>query len=583
MDKKIGNLFLVVLFFLVSVVSARDSKINIELISKYHQTMDTAEVGVPFVLQVSCENFEPKSSLEGLASTDDATIQFAGSTQLIRQMNGQMQQEEYIFKYVVLAKNKGTLELGPITAQDKDGKTVSSKKIKIEVGDIAAVSYTGHEQYILDIEPQAEQIYVGQKLKLYVNFCYQAGFEDLAIENTLPDNVEMGYQDKNWKSIQKVIASQEYPCKQMSIEFFPKKIGTLIIPSFRASFIAEQRQDIGVLGFFGFANSKLLESHPKQITVLPLPESAEHKNVQAIGTFKSAKLLIDTKKGQIGEGIHVRMIVEGDGNLDIVHHPELVLPQGINFYEGNSTLDRIDDSNSKKTFDWILQSDVAGTFTIKPQIFVYFDPIHKKYKELRTNAAELIIEGSPLVEQPKTEDRTADQVVQSEEPKHDPVITDQQVIKQEQTRYYSSQNFYPHTESAVLTWWIIFLAILTIIVFLVLLLMPYFAKIFFIQTFKYRWLFWKYSRACDIPAVYKLFEQISHDYQFGLQSKELHDAFLKNNFSDESFENWKNFLNMLLEFNFAFDKSLQDNQLVLNLAKEWFSIILLCCKTLRRK
>lgn len=580
MDKKIGNLFLIVMFFAINVLHAKQPNIDIKIMDKYQQPIEQAEIGVPFILQVTCQNFNPRNGLQGLEDAQGLMIQSAGSTQLTKYVNGRTLQEDYIFNYAIVSKIKGTFELGPITAQDEDGNTISSEKIEIEVGDIAQVQHKENDPYILDIECLVERIYVGQKLKIYVNFCYLTGFSDLRIENTLDDDVSVGHQDKHWKATKKLIGSKEYSCQQMCIEVFSKKVGTLIIPSFKATFIADQRQDIGLLGFFGFANSKVIESRPKQLTVLPLPESEKYKNVQAVGKFKTASLTIDPKKGQVGEGIHAKMIVQGDGNLNIIPHPELILPEGIHCYEGNSSFERIDDTMSKKTFDWILQSDYPGNFTIEAQNFVYFDPTDTKYKELHTKPVELSIEGVTVVKQDKVEEVVSQEPEKKEEAKA--LSQEQQEAKQE-TKYYSTQKFYHNSSSLVLTWWIMFLVIVILVLFLVMLMVPLFKKIFFIETLSYRWLFWKYSKSADVQAIYQLFEKMAYDYGFGLQSEELYQAFLKNKLSDESFENWKNFLHMLLEFNFAFHKSVQDKALVIDLAKQWFSIILLCCKTLKNK
>ncbi len=583
MDKKIGKLFLIVALFSTVLLSARETKISIDLLNKNYQPLEEAEVGIPFIVQVTCENFKPNSELQGFENREDVVVQFAGSTQLMNYVNGTSLKEEYIFKYVMIIKNKGNFELGPIVGQDSDGNTIRSQKITIVVGDIGQAKYTGNEPYILDMDCGTDTVYLGQKLKIELNFCHRLGFEDLAIENTLFDDVTIGHQDNNWTTSKKTIEGKEYSCKKMGIEIFPKKVGNLIIPSFKATFISQQRQDRGLLGFFGFANSKIIESHPKQLQVIPLPYSQMYKNVQAIGKFQSATFTIDQKKGQVGEGIHAKMIIQGDGNLDILHHPELILPEGINFYEGNSSLERIDDTTSKKTFDWILQSDNPGNFIIDAQSFVYFDPVDKKYKKLRTNSAELIIKGTLIPKQDDQQEVVADELLQQQEKKEESLDQELNKAQQPEIKYYSSQKFYSNTSYDVLTKSIIFLAMLVLILFLGLLLLPYVKKIFFIETLQYRWLFWKYSRSGDVQAIYQLYEKLATEYGFGLQSQELHQAFLKNKLSNESFDNWKNFLHMLLEFNFASNKSLQDRQIVIDLAKEWFSIILLCCKSLRRK
>ena len=107
-------------------------------------------------------------------------------------------------------------------------------------------------------------------------------------------------------------------------------------------------------------------------------------------------------------------------------------------------------------------------------------------------------------------------------------------------------------------------------------------KIFFFKTLHYRILFWKYYYLGNVESMYQLFDRLALDYKFGLQSIELQDCFFKLNLSNEAFENWKNFITMLLQFNFAKEKTIEDKKLALDLAKQWFGVILKCCKEIQK-
>lgn len=582
MDKKIGSLFLIVSLFTSVLFGLKEPSISVQLLSKNRQKISQAEIGIPCILEVVCQNFKPTSELQGLESGINYSIQFAGSSQIVNYINGSSSKEEYIFSYIILSKVKGILELGPITTQDSDGNTISSEKIEITIADIAEPQRTADEPYLLDmaIEPASAPIYLGQKVKMKLSFCYQQSFHNLTLENLVLDEVTTGHQDTQWKAGSKTIGSQNYSSQEMSIDFFPKKTGTLVIPPFQAHFIPETLSDMSIFGLFGFSNAKVVESYPKQIEILPLPKSEQYPDVHAIGSFSKAEFIISLNQGQVGEGIHAKMTIQGDGNLDILEHPELILPEGVHFYQGNSSIESIDENVAKKTFDWILQSDNPGDFKIESQVFVYFDPKDKKYKKLHTNAVNLKIVGLKNQEEEKLEESKSEEsevlkeTAQDEEEKSEALENQEQNVK----KYYSSDTFYNNSDSGFLTNIIKLLILFIVALFLVTILLPYIQKIFFIQTLKYRWAFFKAYKKADVSAIYALFEQLSHDYKFGLQSKELESYFLKNNLSSDTFENWKNFLHMLLEFNFASDHSLRDKQLVLDLAKQWFSIILLCCK-----
>ncbi len=577
MDKKIGNVIAVLLFFCFQFASAENEKITVSVTNKYQNPISSAEIGIPFLVMVTCEGFRPDQDIKGFELLNDCTIQLYSTGQSSTYVNGKMT-EKYIFTYVGVANKKGRLELGPVFAQDSTGKTIVSEKVIIQVTDIQEYEHTGKEPYILDVTFEQKKIYVGQKLNINLRFCYLARFENLAIENIAIEDVDFGAQDKEWKNSKVTFAGKVYSCKEMTFEVYPKKVGILIIPSCKASFIQEQSQDIGLFSLFGFSNSKVIESFPKQIEVLPLPEYSNGK-VDAIGQFDLVEFQVANKKAQVGEGIVAKMIVHGEGNFAVMHHPEFNTPSGIHFYEGNSSIE-----SDKKIFEWILQSDNPGVFTIEPQIFVYFDPIDEKYKKISTKPVQLTINGKAI-----KADKDEDIIVVDVSPEKEEINfedNDQQEdlsqVEKKQV-YYSAEKFYKPESSQLLQYWIkmIFIVLLLLILFFI--VRPYLMKIFFIETLGYRILFWKYYYGGDVVGVYQLFDRLAKSYGFGLQSLELQDCFIKMKLSENAFENWKNFITMLLEFNFSEKKSIEDKKLALDLAKQWFGIILNCCRDIQKE
>jgi len=575
MDKKIGNSIRLILFFCFQIALAENEKITVTVTNKYQSPIRSVEIGIPFLIIVDCQGFRPDQDIKGFELLNDCTIQLYSTGQSSTYVNGRMS-EKYIFTYVGVANKKGTLELGPVYAQESSGKTITSDTLTIQVTDIQEYEHTGKEPYILDVSVDQKKIYIGQKLKIILRFCYLARFENLAIENLAIENVDFGVQDKDWKNSKFTLAGKEYSCKEMTFEIYPKKIGTLIIPSCKASFIQEQSQDIGLFSLFGFSNSKVIESYPKQIEVLPLPVHNQDK-VDAIGQFNLVELEITNKKAQVGEGVIARMVVHGQGNFAVMHHPQFNTPSGIHFYEGNSSIEL-----NKKIFEWVLQSDRPGTFTIDPQFFIYFDPIEEQYKQLQTKSVQLTVQGKAIPEN-KEEDIIVFESSSEQEEELDKQNDEQdlsEIVKK--TSYYSAEKFYKPNDSQFLQNLIKVVFIILLLLILFFIVRPYLMKIFFIQTLGYRILFWKYYYGGDVTGMYQLFERLAKAYNVGLQSLELQDCFFKMKLSNDAFENWKNFITMILEFNFSKEKSIEDKKLALDLAKQWFGIILNCCRELQK-
>lgn len=578
MDKKIGNLVLTILFFCFQFIQADNEKISIDVTNKYQTSVNSVEIGIPFLIIVTCEGFRPQNDIKGFELLNSCTIQPYGTTQSSSYINGVVT-EKYMFTYVAIANKKGQLELGPVFAETSNGRVVSSQKLIIQVADIQEREHTGKEPYLLDVDLDLKKVYVGQKLKIFLRFCYLTRFENLAIENIAIDDVEFGSQDKEWKNSKITFGGKEYSCKEMAFDVYPKKVGALIIPPCKASFIPERAQDIGFFGLFGFSNSKVIESHPKQIEILPLPSYNQGK-VDAIGQFDSVELQIPNKKVQVGEGIVAKMIVHGDGNFAVMHHPQFQAPATIHFYEGNSSVEA-----NKKTFEWVLQSDTSGIFTIEPQIFTYFDPVDEKYKQLFTKSAQLMVEGGSV--QPEQEEDIIMVEIEPEQ-KNDELLEQEEVVEDlnqpvKKQTYYSAEKFYKPTSSQIVQNWIMVVLVILLLLITFYIVRPYLMKIFFIQTLGYRMLFWKYYYQGDVIGMYQLFERLAKAYNFGLQSLELQDCFFKMKLSNEAFENWKNFITMLLEFNFSKEKTIEDKKLALDLAKQWFGVILNCCKEIQKE
>lgn len=583
MDKKIGKVLFFILLLLVGKESYTQS-IRVLIQNSQQQQISQAEIGIPFLLQLFVEDLEPREQPKGLEHAENCTVQMYGTTQSSSYINGK-QTQKIIFTYVITPEKKGVLHLGPISITGQDGVELRSDKIVIPVGDIAEPIYKGKLPYLLVTDAAQKEVYIGQKVTVFLRFCYTQGFEGLSIESSPFRGAHCGYQEQNLQQSTVKLGDHEYACKQIYFELYPQELGTLVIPQFKASFMPEQNQQQGMgnlFNLFGFSNAKIIQSYPRGIDVKPLPASSEYPGVTAIGSFDKITFSLQQQNGQVGEGIVAKMVVEGDGNLEIVKAPVLTMPDGIHFYEGNNSIERVDANFSRKTFEWILQADTPGVYTIPSQTFTYFDLNTQSYQQLHSKPTTLKIDG--VVQQPKQIDEHRDDVV-SPLPEKEVVLSSPSVdeITYVHVTGLSSKSIEHGLFSRLLIWVIGVLLSVLLMVFGGWLVWPYVLRLFFVQSLGYRWLFWKYSRTQNVEGVYQLFEHLASGYGFGLQSDELRKCFHDLNLSDEQFENWKNFVDMLLEFNFASKKTSEDRMLAFHLAKQWFPIILSCCKSFYTK
>ncbi|HOW87551.1 MAG TPA: BatD family protein [Candidatus Omnitrophota bacterium] len=139
--------------------------------------------------------------------------------------------------------------------------------------------------------------------------------------------------------------------------------------------------------FFARRQNRLLEPPPIQLTVKPLPEERKPASFQgAVGSFRMTAL-IDKDKVKQNEPITLKMIIEGDGNIETLTRPKVPALTGFKTYDAdtNSKLFQTDNViGGTKSFEVVFIPKDEGKSFIPPLEFSYFDPRQRKYVTLRT-------------------------------------------------------------------------------------------------------------------------------------------------------------------------------------------------------
>ena len=366
------------------------------------------------------------------------------------------------------------------------------------------------------------------------------------------------------------------------MEIYPEKLGSLLIPSFQTSFVPAMKYQFGFGFGFGMQMQRAVQSNPRSIEVNPLPEHAQYKDVTAIGTFDHLSFQIQKQTGSVGEGIVATMTVQGNGNLEIVKNPQLDLPEGLHYYEGNTSIEKLNTDISRKKFEWIIQADKANTFIIKPQTFTYFNPEKQTYTSLTASGAELTILGSNNKQIKPNQEKS-----NKEQQKPTPKATPHSYNFQEDEIDHINQTNAPSTslptQYKYTSWAIIFL-ILCIICMISLLVVRNVFKIKLTKTYifhyiRYNYLLNRYIKQQDIPQIYHLFIELSSRYNLDLQSNELAQTFTLLHLPIETFQQWKEFFATLLYANFSGKMhTIEEQKNLLKQTKHWFAILLSCCK-----
>lgn len=130
-----------------------------------------------------------------------------------------------------------------------------------------------------------------------------------------------------------------------------------------------------------------LQSKPVTITVKPLPE--ENKPADFKGSVGNFTIQSSLQKDNIttDDAGNLKLEIDGEGNIQLINAPKINWPDGIDGYDAKIT-DGINKflvpMKGSKTFMYPFTVSNAGSYTIPPVSFSYFDPASATYKTVLT-------------------------------------------------------------------------------------------------------------------------------------------------------------------------------------------------------
>lgn len=589
MDKRIGK-FLLLVCLVSSVLSCHDKAVHLYIQDMEQNPIRQAEKAVPFLLQVVADNVESISYPDDIPGFENFHVTRSGSSQSTSIMNGKKTQR-IIFNYVLRGEQAGVFNLGPLSIQDNDGTKVASDTVQVRIGDKTITHNVKKQPHFLQIEVDKKSLYVGQGLTVSIRFYYVQDFENLRIVEPKFEDFHVGSIAQDVIDGKEVARGQEYHYKEWQIKVYPTKIGTLVIPPVQAVFAVQPNHFkqglMGLFDVFGMNTERTVQASARSVEVQPLPESKQFKHVTAVGQFDKAMFEMQNDRGDIGEGLVAKLTVIGNGNVDVMKAPILQLPEGLRYYEANNSVKKLQENSYEKIFEYILQADKPGDFTIVSQKFVYFDSKDETYKSLKTNSASLAIVGEIGVK------KDAEQQIETKE-----VATNQKVktkkyqFKDNQINFVQETGLVRTTQETVLhqlfSWLLLFLGWLSLMSLCYWLYRAYFEKSvednFWMYYVSVRLQLLKIYKKQDVYGLYKLLQQICQRYNLDLQGDEIVQCLQKLKRSDAYIEKWKTFVHHIMAVIFSKKQlSKKEQRELLEQGRSWVKELLLCCKTMQKK
>ena len=583
MEKKVGKIIIsVFLLLLCNVFVASESSIILSMQDMNHKPITQAMCKAPFILQVELKNLDGYTDvhlMQYISGIDNFKSSRSMTSHNASMHNGKKIVKTF-YNFVLRADKKGKFTLGPLILNDKIGEQIKSNRLIVPVGDeVVASEKNAKETYFMTMSLNKKQVYVGEKLTLSIKFYDRLFVEDLHLQ--FPDFKSL-YFVKNKNKINKstvVIEEEEYSVTEWVFDMYPTQDGPLIIQDIHAAFFAPELESKfkfgGAFDFFRSLHKSQQHIAPEAIgiDVLPLPH---HKDqITAVGQISKFVVTMNQNTAPVGQGIVLSVELFGDANFEMMPSPQLVLPEGFQYYDSNMVT--IDEQRKYKRCEFIVQATIPGTYSIESQSLTYFDPIAKAYKTIKSNKLDDIIISPAAQSMQKSETALADDIFEDNEfgPKE---LKDFSVMQQ---GFVGVSN-----EKMIPIAWFTYLLLLLFLIWIALIGYRISLKEYLINHAglkNYRIFFQArkaYTIAVQRQEVYRLypifmqmFNQLLEKNNFG-QSR---DAAILNyladkNFSDEQVQSWKNFYAQILQVSFS-SKNQIEQQLLFEQAVAWIQLL----------
>lgn len=586
MDKKIGKILLACLFSFI--ISAQEQSIKLYLQDITQNPIRQVETGVPFLLQVVIDNVDGVGYPDDIPGFEQFEVSKYGSSQSTSVING-LKTERTILNYVLKSDRNGSYKIGPLSAIGSDNKKITSDILHFHVGDKTVTYNLKKQPYFLQVDVDKKSVYVGQTINLSIRFYYVHDFDDLKIIAQNFEHVHVGQSSQDPIDGQEMTRGQEYRYKEWNMQLYPEKEGRLVIPSIQAVYRTPSNGHgfAGLFDVFGMNSEKTVYSAPRSIEAKQLPESKAYGKVTAIGQFDKAIFSLQKQEGEVGEGVVATLQVVGNGNMEMIQAPKLDLPEGLRYYESNSSVHKISDELFEKRFEYILQSDRPEDFIISSQTFAYFDPVTEAYKILETNKISLnIVQGTTHKLDSQHDNKQTDDADQQANSK-------QYIFKDGQIDFINQSGmFFEYGTESMMHRMIPWLLMLIILVSLLAGLYWLYLSFVTVSIFDYYWVSYlivryhtyrAYQRQ-DLYALYQEFLNLCKKYDLDLHGAKISETFKHMNFSDQKIKDWYAFLQQMMHVLFSGKSILKrDKQKLLQQSMMWLPDLLACCRVIYKE
>lgn len=388
MLKIVGNIFI---FFLSCSVALLNARITMEVRAE-GLSNNQVMLGKPFTIDVVIDEIQGSVSTPIIKGSDGCAMRLVGT--YMSNINGKKLTR---YSYTARIDKLGEYIIGPAVMHYQQQQVASNQVQVCVVKDPGITAQknkgTNHNtKTFLRLMIDTENPFVGQKVGCCLRFYYQDSSLSLQAvgipELSHFDIKEIGKLETGTTEIEGV----SYHYAQWRWNMYPTQSGEFIIPAYHADYdipLKDNNSNHLLSGFFMFMGNRVdrkrVYSNAVTLKVSPLPYYAGQ--VHAVGSFERISADIKPSVIKEGEGMVLAIEIEGNGNLQAIATPKLIMPDYLKYYDSNSSIiaPEHNDEIAKKRFEFIVQAMKAGDYEIPEQSFTYFDCEKNAYTTLRTN------------------------------------------------------------------------------------------------------------------------------------------------------------------------------------------------------
>ena len=323
------------------------------------------------------------------------------------------------FTYILMAGKEGTYKIpGATIVANGDNYTSNSVEIKVLPPDQSAGSSNGSSSNSsrnqansgkitdkeLFITATASKTNVYEQEAILLTFKVYTQVNLTQLHGDTPDLKGFHTQEVELPQ-QKTFSLEHYNGRNYNTTIwqqfvlFPQRSGKLEIPS--VSFEGTVSQRVASAdpfdAFFNGGNyvniNKKLVTPKLTIDVKELPEGKPANFSGGVGEFTLSSS-INTQELKTNDAVTIKLVISGTGNMKLINTPEVGFPQDFEIYdpkvENKFNLTR-NGLAGNKVIEYLAIPRHAGTYTIPPIEFSYFDLKSQSYKTLKTDAYTLNI------------------------------------------------------------------------------------------------------------------------------------------------------------------------------------------------